>query len=273
MTIKEKRAAHFQVETEVMDNDIRDGVSRITFRSPQIARIARPGQFVMVRVADAGSHDPLLRRPLSIHMVEGEEVSLLVKVVGRGTEWLARLGRGVGLDVVGPLGNGFVLSEVQTHCLVGGGIGIAPLAFLAATLHKERKGCRIIVLHGARNKKELQGTASFQPGSVSEIHQATDDGSAGYHGLVPELLGQMQWKKGEAALYCCGPWPMMQAVAAIARQRRTPCQVSLETTMACGVGACLGCTVQSDGLTPNQFIHVCKDGPVFDAEAIWPERI
>lgn len=272
MTIKEKSAAHYQVETEVIDNDFRDGVNRITFRAPQIARIARPGQFVMVRVADEGSHDPLLRRPLSIHMAEDETVSLLVKVVGRGTEWLARLESGVALDVVGPLGNGFTLSEVQSHYLVGGGIGIAPLAFLASTLRKERNDCRIIVLHGARNKKELLATTSFQPGSVSEIHQATDDGSAGYHGFVPELLRQMQWEKGEAALYCCGPWPMMQSVAGIARQRMTPCQVSLETTMACGVGACLGCTVQSD-LTPGQFIHVCKDGPVFYAEGIWPERI
>jgi dihydroorotate dehydrogenase electron transfer subunit len=122
-------------------------------------------------------------------------------------------------------------------------------------------------LLGGRSAAELLALPAFQ--KLAPVLLATDDGSQGLHGLVTELLAQQI--SGPASIYTCGPTPMMKGVAALARQRQWPCQVSLETMMACGMGACLGCTVQRAGIdeTERKYVHVCKDGPVFEAGDIW----
>ncbi|XOF35382.1 MAG: dihydroorotate dehydrogenase electron transfer subunit [Candidatus Electrothrix sp. YB6] len=234
-----------------------------------MAAAALPGQFVMVRVTD--SLDPLLRRPLSIHRVSADgNISLLFKVLGKGTEMLARRGVGDQLDLVGPLGKGFTLPDDRPFCLIGGGMGIAPLLFLAEQLHKlhssgQRTAYRTAedyVLLGARNKDELAPLVEAFSDLRYTVRTATDDGSMGHHGFIPDLLDAVL--PAVHQVYTCGPHPMMRTIAEQCRQAEMPCQVSLETHMACGMGACLGCTVQGkDGL-----VHVCKQGPVFFADQL-----
>ncbi len=240
-------------------------IFRITARSPGIARAARPGQFVMVRVADA--YDPLLRRPFSIHQVIGpDHVQILFKVVGKGTGILARAAVGRELDLVGPLGRGFHITRQQPVCLVGGGMGIAPLLFLAQHLCQAPEQQEILVLAGAGTGSELLALTGDLEQLGLAVRTATDDGSLGHHGLVGDLLAGLDQRVRQA--YVCGPYPMMRAVAAQCRSLGWACQVSLETMMACGLGACLGCAVpRKEG---EGYLHVCKHGPVFDAlEVAW----
>ena len=245
-----------------------EDVYRLTFSAPLIAAQAKPGQFVMVR-AGVG-FDPLLRRPFSLHQVTGEgKLQILFKVVGKGTRLLALLQVGERLDINGPLGQGFKMPRPGKVCLVGGGMGIAPLLFLAKELARKGEGIDLQVFLGARNKSELlELTANFESLGL-QPRLASDDGSIGHHGLVTELL------RGEAGeevqVFCCGPTPMMKAVARICRGHGWPCQVSLETEMACGVAACLGCAVERAGSGPEgvlPYLHVCKDGPVFEASEL-----
>ena len=245
--------------------DIAPGITRLTLHAPEIAGTAHPGQFVMVQVN--GGMDPLLRRPFSIHQVTAAgNIQLLFKVVGRGTTSLARLQPGDFIDCIGPLGRGFSLERRGRLCLIGGGMGIAPLYFLAKRLLQNGVTAqRDYVLIGARNKNELARFADefFDLGYM--VKTATDDGSMGLHGFVPELLDlvlpQME------RIYTCGPFAMMRTCADKAREAGVSCQVSLETHMACGLGACLGCAVAGAG---GGYLHVCRQGPVFDAgEVAW----
>lgn len=239
---------------------------RMEIQAPQIAGAAQPGQFVMVAVGKETS-DPLLRRPLSIHQAGLGVVSLLYRLVGKGTRQVAQMKKGEKVSLLGPLGQGFQLRTAPHHCLVGGGVGVAPLLFLATAIRERLPSEKITVLLGGRTAAELLALADFE--KVAPVQVATDDGSQGLHGLVTELLAKEI--SGPATLYSCGPTPMMKGVAALARQRQWPCQVSLEAMMACGMGACLGCAVQRAGIdeTEKKYVHVCKDGPVFEAGMIW----
>lgn len=233
--------------------------------APRVVTLARPGQFVMVACSETGQ-SPLLRRPLSIHAVDGDCLTLLYRVVGQGTELLANMQVNHSLSILGPLGTGFAIPEKKHHCLVGGGIGIAPLLFLARAIRRAQPESKITLLAGARSDLELLAIEKFQPGV--EVLIATDDGSEGHHGFVTELLAEVT---GDVAVYTCGPTPMMKGVAEIAREHGWGCQVSLESHMACGMGACLGCAVERSGVHEgaDKYVHVCKDGPVFKAEEIW----
>ncbi|OQX11234.1 MAG: hypothetical protein BWK76_19460 [Desulfobulbaceae bacterium A2] len=236
---------------------------RCRLHAPQIAAAARPGQFVMVRVSQG--LDPLLRRPLSIHRVDRVTVELLFKVVGRGTALLAAAAVGGRLDLVGPLGHGFSEDTSTPVLLEGGGMGIAPLLFLAARLRAAAPGQSLPVLLGARHRGELEVLAEDFVGVGCEVHVATDDGSLGHHGLVTELFSRVA--RPGARVAACGPWPMLRAVACQCREQGYACEVSLETMMACGLAACLGCAVPRPG---GGYAHVCKDGPVFAAgEVVW----
>ncbi|VAW38030.1 Dihydroorotate dehydrogenase (NAD(+)), electron transfer subunit [hydrothermal vent metagenome] len=240
-------------------------VFRLTVQAPRIAAAAQPGQFVMVRAGD--TLDPLLRRPLSIHQVLPDgRLRLLFKVVGKGTGLLAGLGPGKMIDLIGPLGRGFSLGPAGPACLVGGGMGMAPLYFLARWLLQLRPGPGDDqILLGARNRAELKLPAAEFSGLGYPLHLATDDGSLGHHGLVPELLDDVL--PSVRQVYVCGPYPMMRTVALKCRDAGVACQVSLETHMACGLGVCLGCAVAVAG---GGYKHVCKDGPVFAAdEVLW----
>jgi dihydroorotate dehydrogenase electron transfer subunit len=235
-------------------------IFRLSVHGPRIAAVATPGQFVMVAVSD--SLDPLLRRPLSIHRRSSDgSIGLLFKVIGKGTEMLTHLRVGDTLDLIGPLGRGFDLAPAGPVCLIGGGMGIAPLYFLAGQLARGGRNPQDDhVLLGARNREEIGPLADEFRALGYPVQVATDDGSIGHHGLIPELLPARL--PAARRVYACGPHPMMKAVAGQCRQADVSCQVSLETHMACGLGACLGCAVSGAG---GNYVHVCQHGPVFNA--------
>ena len=248
------------------NSEIAPGIYRMQLAAPIIGGCCQAGQFVMVGLPYA---DPLLRRPFSIHQMSSTSVTIIYKVVGKGTQIMAGLGQGHKLSLLGPLGNGFSVQGTN-HCLVGGGLGIAPLLALAEKISKSGKNASgpVHILLGGRNSGELLARDAFA--ELGEVEVATDDGSTGHHGLVTELLQQKGEK--EMQVYCCGPQPMMRAVASICREKGWACQVSLESHMACGMGACLGCAVAKAATAEGekQYAHVCKDGPVFNAGEIWP---
>jgi len=239
-------------------------IYRYTVKAPDIAVSSRPGQFVMVRAGEG--LDPLLRRPFSIHQVaEAGALQLLFKTIGKGTQALARLQPGQHMDILGPLGRGFSIAENRLHYLVGGGIGTAPLLFLAKKMLKKNEPSSIKVFLGARTKDELATLVEDFAGMGLNVQIATEDGSLGNKGLVTDLVPLMN--HGDPVMvYTCGPHPMLQAVVKLCRSNKWDCQVSLEAIMACGLAACLGCAVLRADL--QGYVHVCKDGPVFYADEV-----
>lgn len=232
-------------------------------RSADIAGSARPGQFVMVRVGSG--LDPLLRRPFSICGVEGNLFLLLYRVVGKGTEIMAgEVAAGDKISVLGPLGRGFSIPDKEgTILLVAGGIGIAPLLFLGHEL-------------GRRDFKFMAGFGSAAGIIPAQevidlsvpLEISTDDGTEGHHGPVTDLLVRhlREHRTGsDQFIFTCGPKPMLRSVAITAMKGGIPCQVSMEASMACGLGACLGCVVKASPAEKQTYYHVCSDGPVFAA--------
>lgn len=229
-----------------------------------------PGQFAQIRVD--GSSTTFLRRPISIHFVDRErnEIWFLVQLVGDGTRQLGKLKVGDVLNVVLPLGNGFTLpgtpayakasvdgTDAQDILLVGGGVGAAPLLYAGAWL--SQKGIRPTFLIGARSKGDLLQMPLFE--QYGDVYVTTEDGSYGEKGFVTQhsLLGQKKFGR----IATCGPKPMMVSVARYARQAGTPCEVSLENKMACGVGACLCCV---EDTAEHGHVCVCTEGPVFNID-------
>lgn len=260
----------FEEQAEIIRQEqLTPEIFRLTLQAPEIASNARPGQFVMVQTSSC--YDPLLRRPLSIHQTVGnQQVQLLYKVVGKGTRMLAAMTSGQKVNLTGPLGHGFDFAERKAICLVGGGMGIAPLYFLAREILRASTPAQCVVLLGARTAAEF-GTLprDFVDLGVSQTHLATDDGSLGHHGFVAELLTTHLTPENNWSVCTCGPHPMMKAVVKECRQQGWHCQVSLETMMACGISACLGCAIPRAELS-GPYLHVCKDGPVFNAnEVAW----
>lgn len=218
-----------------------------------------PGQFVEVRVDTSKS--TFLRRPLSINYLDTEsnELWLLIRKAGEGTRALCELEPGATLNMVYPLGNGFTMpgSPEADVLLVGGGVGIAPMLCLGAAI--SRNGGRPEFLIGARSAADLlQADLLARMGTV---HVTTDDGSAGVHGLV---TAHEALSRRHDMIYCCGPAPMMRGVAACAKATGTPCEVSLENMMACGLGACLCCVEK----TVKGNVCVCTEGPVFNIDQL-----
>lgn len=234
----------------------------LRIQAREIARAARPGQFVMIRLDDV--HDPLLRRPFSFFRILPPQTrpgrafgeggfEICYQVVGRGTARLTRLREGERIDVLGPLGRGFWREEGRERMiLVGGGIGIAPLLPWAEELAGKREGRKggakenqPEILLGGQNANRLLGIREMKKLGL-EPRIATDDGSAGLPGTATDLLERELLSRGHeaTAIYACGPMAMLARVAQIAEQFDLPCQVLLESRMACGVGACLGCAVK-----------------------------
>jgi dihydroorotate dehydrogenase electron transfer subunit len=242
-----------------------DSFHRLTLHSPLIAAAAQPGQFVMA--ACGPSLDPLLRRPFSIHRrIGSDSIQLLFRVAGRGTRLLSEVRPGQSISLIGPLGRGFRLSSATSVCLIGGGIGIAPLLFLADRLQSILPAApNCTVLLGSRSAQELKPLAAEFSTLECRVETATDDNSLGHHGfitdLLPSHLAQVQ------KVYVCGPHPMMATVADLCQAAEVACEASLEAHMACGLGACLGCTIHG---ADHRYKHVCKHGPVFNArEVVW----
>jgi dihydroorotate dehydrogenase electron transfer subunit len=211
----------------------------------------RPGQFAMLSLDPGGRHlDPLLPRPMAVYRGSSQGLEFRFKVVGRGTRILSELRPDSEIGIVGPLGRGFPEPSGRP-LLVGGGTGIASLYELAAACGSEAR-----VLLGGRTASDILGLDDFRA-LAAPLEVTTDDGSAGRRGLVTDVL---EPKPGDE-VFACGPTPMMRRAFEIARAAGTRCWVSLENTMACGFGICLGCGVPADG----RYRYVCTDGPVFDA--------
>ncbi len=232
---------------------------------------AVPGQFVMVRLEDRNW--PLLSRPFSIanritHDGLTTGIELLCKIVGDGTAALAEIKKGAFLTVLGPLGNGFDISEKDgSVCLAAGGIGVAPLIFLAQTLVDQGVSpANMTVYMGGYSRADLLHRDFFQELGMTVV-TTTDDGSDGLPGLITAPLKTRMQTQPPDMLYACGPSGMLQAVAALSRQFQVRCQLSIETIMACGLGACLGCAVEIHQPSAK-YLHTCIDGPVFNAHEI-----
>jgi dihydroorotate dehydrogenase electron transfer subunit len=246
-------------------------VYRLVFNSNYLAKAALPGNFIHVKVKGV-----ILRRPFSIHKVEDNSVFLLFKVKGRGTRALCNYKKGESLDVIGPLGKGFKVSSQKSklscqNILIAGGIGVAPLMFLAQKISKKNEGkfhTRNLILLGGKNKNDIICQKSFTELGFKPL-VATEDGSRGRKGNVIDLLRDIlpRTKSQEPrAVYACGPEAMFRALnKAVKKYPNISCQVSFEQFMGCGIGTCCACTIE----TKNGYKKVCKDGPVFDINDIW----
>ena len=256
---------------------------RLRFCCAPVARQIVPGQFLMVRLA--GCQDPLLGRALALYNVladadgRPQQIEVVYLTVGKMTQRLASLEPGATVEIWGPLGNGFPPTPAEHLVMVAGGIGQTPMLALA----QERLGLRcfgdpprqaplakkVTLCYGARRADYLAGVEDFRQLGV-EVRISTDDGSAGHHGLVTDLIRPVVQQSPLACrIACCGPEPMMAATAAVARELSVPCQVSLETPMACGIGICFSCVAKiRDCAGGWDYRRTCVEGPVFDAEQV-----
>lgn len=225
---------------------------------------ARAGQFAMVRSATWG-RAPLLPRPMSL-LTGGDRPSILIKVVGEGTQRMAHASSGEPFDLLAPLGRPWRPCPPERRAvLVAGGVGVAPLIYLAREL--AAAGMRPLSLYGGRSATDLPLDAELA--ASSELRVATEDGSRGTRGRVTVLLERALDELAEkqpAKVYTCGPDAMMAAVAKLCEARGVPCEVSLETPMACGYGVCLGCPVPRR--ESKSYLYACTEGPCIDAAAI-----
>jgi len=245
---------------------------KIVLSCPLVARRAHPGQFLQIKVKDGDR--PLLRRPFSIHRIASSHprakgydlIEVLYEVLGEGTQILSRKKPGENLDIIGPLGCGFdyrlPVTSYKMPVLIAGGMGAAPLFFLAEQLKRHSA----LVLIGARTESDILCEKEFKRLGC-EVKIATDNGSKGHKGKVTDLLKKILRDTKYSIhrpMYACGPHPMLKEISRISSAHKIPAQVSLEEHMACGIGGCFGCAVN----TKDGFKRVCKEGPVFNSEEI-----
>jgi dihydroorotate dehydrogenase electron transfer subunit len=298
------------IATVISNAEIMSGVNLMWLGAPDIAATAQPGQFITVRCEDF-----VLRRPFSIHQVSPSQVAILFKAVGKGTLWLSRRQAGDKLDVLGPLGNGFSIPSViarrpeqrrgnslrqsRNLLLLAGGIGMAPLRFLAqhacsrhsiTLIQGASTAARSLILNPSPFKGEGRGECGKQSSLSSlsseiRLVSVTEDGSAGRKGMITDILPDfLDWAD---RVYACGPLSMYKAMAELnchSEEAERPknlaqdgscwesklkkCQISLEVRIGCGIGACYGCTIN----TKKGLRKVCRDGPVFELDDIlWEE--
>jgi len=280
-----------QVSSKILFNiEISSTYFKMELDCPEIASKAIPGQFIMVRVSN--QWDPFLRRPFSIHRIRrsGDKgrgtgrdahIDILYKVAGKGTEIMSEMREGDEIDVLGPVGNGYIIdSNPGTVILVGGGIGVAPLLSLAEEIISQYGKLKSILLFlGGKGRDDILCVEDFK-GLGIDVRVATEDGSLGYRGVVTNILSDYidsgDYTQGRSILcFACGPESMLREVAKITFEKKIQCQISLETRMACGLGACLGCVVKTgDKIRGREsaidYRRVCMEGPVFDSnDVIW----
>lgn len=237
------------------NKEIADGIFDMCVENPELSSIAKPGQFAHVLVPGK-----TLRRPISICEADENCLRLVYQVKGEGTEILSHIKEGEYLDIIAPLGNGFDIKEDKKYCFIGGGIGVPPMLY--ASEMKESP----VVITGFRNKDLVILQDDFKKYNC-ELYLTTDDGTAGKKAFVTDVLKEVIDNVDEVC--ACGPMPMLRAIAGICEEADKPCQISLEERMGCGIGACLVCACEvkrNDGT--NDFVHVCKDGPVFDSKEV-----
>jgi dihydroorotate dehydrogenase electron transfer subunit len=266
---------------------------RLTLTIEGILPTINAGQFVMFRLPNRT--DPLLGRPFAIYRVSENGGETMLEViyltVGKMTERLAEFHSGDTLDFWIPLGNGFAPTKAKHLIMVAGGIGQTPFLMVAEKYCHTDSRCTL--LYGTRNVDRVICVEDFKKLGV-DVHLATDDGSAGYHGSVTDLISETYQPKESTQILCCGPRPMLYSAFQVARQLNLPCEVSLETSMSCGLGICFGCVVkcrcekhdksiskinnendnetETDNeteKTTDDYRRTCIDGPVFDAYRLY----
>jgi dihydroorotate dehydrogenase electron transfer subunit len=274
----------FQTTVTIEENvAIARDTYRLRFACPELAAHIVPGQFVMLRLT--GMNDPLLGRPLALYDVVTDAagrpygVDIVYLAIGRMTRRLIGWRPGMTLDVWGPLGNGFPPTPTEHLLMVAGGIGQTPMLALAKQyLGRQAYGQptaiapaakAVTLCYGCRSAEYLAGVEDFQQLGVTTCI-STDDGTAGHHGLVVDLIRPAVARFPHATrIVCCGPEPMLRATADLARQLGLSCQVSLETPMACGIGICFSCVTKiRDAAGQWDYRRTCVEGPVFDAERV-----
>lgn len=256
---------------------------RIRIGAAEIARRIVPGQFLMLRLGEG--NDPLLARPLALYdtVLDSQGLPVAVDIVylalGKMTRQLTTRRPGDSIPIWGPLGNGFPVTPTEHLVMVAGGIGQTPFMALAREYLGQRsfgrpartspRAEKISLCYGVRTADYLAGVDDFRRLGV-DVHLSTEDGSAGHHGLVTELLcAVIKNSKRPCRVVCCGPERMMQATATLAHELQVPCQVSLETPMACGIGVCFSCVAKiRDASGQWDYRRTCVEGPVFDAEDV-----
>ena len=252
----------------------------LTIVAPEVGESVRPGQFVNIRCGDGAAH--ILRRPFSVYRVHkrggwASTIEIVFDIRGPGTRYLSTLRAHASVDLIGPLGRGFAMPSKRAHCLlVGGGIGAAPLFFLADELRND--GHRVDVILGARTSGLLLNQIDARRlASICRI--CTEDGSAGDAGRVTDVLEETMERCGTEIVYTCGPHPMLAAVSQAAMERDVPVQVAVEELMACGYGVCMTCVMPLRQKRPSgkeaseeEYVYArsCTEGPVFDgSQVIW----
>jgi dihydroorotate dehydrogenase electron transfer subunit len=245
----------------------------IALYAPKVAQAARPGQFVEVLFGE--NYAPLIRRPFSVFRVDREAGTFSILYVARGafTSGLSRKRVGDTISVLGPLGNPFQWEGRPRPLLIAGGIGAPPILFLAREMRRTGETPqRISVINAARTRDLLVGMGEFEALNVS-LCAVTEDGSLGRAGRALDPLLEEAQRGEPFALYACGPMPLLKAVCGVALQWGLPCQVSVETSMPCGIGLCYGCAIPvQDDSAPQGFAYAraCREGPVFEArDLIW----
>lgn len=233
---------------------------RLVFDAPALARAVKPGQFIHIKVSDG--FEPLFRRPFSVYRAKNNRVEIFFEPVGRGSRLLAAARKNDVFDVLGPLGRPFSAPSrnVKQIVFIGGGIGVAPFMAFADTLLKHQAAK--VLLYGGRSKAQTFPMTAFKANGVRTF-VTTDDGSVGVKGRVAALFGKIDIAP-TTFIYACGPRPMLAAVAAFAREKNIQGEASMEEVMACGLGACLGCSIP----TTKGYQTVCHDGPVFRLEEL-----
>ena len=232
---------------------LNDQFFHLSFRSTKIARSVSCGQFLFIKIND--SYDPLLRRPLSVAWVFGGDINIIYKVVGKGTLSLSTKHEGDQLDIMGPLGKGFTFHKDKKIVLVAGGVGIASLIPLTKMCVQKN----VYLFYGTKTKNEFI-SERFLSLPKKNITYATEDGSMGFKGLITEVFEKnLKTIHEKLFIYACGPSSMLKTMARLAKTYKFEGEANLEERMACGVGACLGCAIE----TKQGMKMVCKDGPVF----------
>jgi dihydroorotate dehydrogenase electron transfer subunit len=252
------------------NRQIATGIWLLGFRSEGLASLAKPGQFLMIRIGRGVSLDPLLRRPFSVHGIgEGNTILILYQIVGRVTSLLSLVRENEQISVIGPLGKGFRLPGPKGRAiLVAGGMGLAPMFFLAQALPLEVR-CTAKMLLGFSTSQEVVRIHQMKDLGL-DLSLATEDGSMGFRGTVTELFEQSIDRDlaEKPIIYACGPNPMLKKIVHGAKRLSISCYVSLESYMACGLGICLGCAIKAGRNQDSEYYYVCKDGPVFSSEMI-----
>ena len=272
----------YQVEATITSNrKISPDVYAMDMIVPKMGPHLKPGHFIHMRIGTGV--DPLLRRPFGVNSVirKGKKtiIGIVYRVVGKGTILMTEKRSGETVDLLGPLGNGFSvdLKKIKNRqvVLVAGGMGVAPLVYLAEYLKNKTKKPLQVFLGGAK-KDDIVCSKEFKKAGA-KVLVSTDDGSSGYKGFVSDLLEEYLTKRctlnAERYIYACGPFPMLRALNDIANEHKLEGQVSVDEMMGCGIGACLGCVIKTKDNNEIVYKRICKDGPVFDIqEIVWEDE-